>query len=208
MELRSMRTWIGQTPALGLVALVLLAGCGQSEVAEDASPAPATETEAAERTEAAADTVTIRAVDYEFREVPGTVEPGTTIRLENQSEDEAHEILAFRLPEGEERPVEELVSLPPERFEELDLQLRGVALAPPEGTSAEGPAPPLTLEEPGRYALVCLLPTDAPPGEVLEAAREFLEAGAPAGGEPDYPETGPPHAHHGMFAEITVAPSG
>lgn len=194
--------------AAGLVAVLALAGCGDgNEAGDEQTAAPATATEAAEATEAAqpaAETVTITARNYTFEGVPESVEAGTTIEIDNQSEDEAHEVLAFKLPDDEDRPVQEIVSLPPEQFQQVGAQLAGVTLAPPGGSSGQGPAPPLTLTEPGRYALVCFLPTGAPPDEVLQAAREFLEAGAPEGEKPDYPETGPPHASHGMFAELTV----
>ncbi len=85
--------------------------------------------------------------------------------------------------------------------------MRGVALAPPGGDSTEFPAPPLTLEQPGRYLFACLIPTDAPPDEVLQAARDFAESGATEGA-PAYPETGPPHVANGMFAEVEVTGAG
>lgn len=146
--------------------------------------------------------VTIGAVDYEYTDVPEVVEAGTELILDNQSEGEVHEILAFRLSDDETRSMDELVQLPEE---ELTAVLGGppiAAVAPPGAQSSASPAPPAIVEDPGRYALVCFIPTGAPPDEVMAAVQEFVEGGAQ--GEPDYPETGPPHIVQGMYAELTV----
>jgi len=55
-----------------------------------------------------------------------------------------------------------------------------------------------TLAEPGRYVLICAVPTGVDPDVYLQAAAE-------SGGEqPQIPEAGPPHLVHGMVAELTV----
>lgn len=130
------------------------------------------------------------------------MDAGTTIRLQNDSEDEFHEIVALRIDDDETRPFEELMQLPAEEQESLAL-FTGVAIAPPGGDSGEVPAPPLVLEEPGRYMFACFIPTGAPPQEVMAALREFAASGATEGA-PDYPDTGPPHVTQGMGAEVIV----
>ena len=54
-----------------------------------------------------------------------------------------------------------------------------------------------TLAEPGRYLIICAIPTGVDPGEYLTAAAES------EGGPPDVPG-GPPHFVHGMYGQITV----
>ena len=54
-----------------------------------------------------------------------------------------------------------------------------------------------TLAEPGRYLLLCSIPTGVDPGDYLRAAAES------AGGPPDV-AGGPPHFVNGMFAELIV----
>ena len=61
--------------------------------------------------------------------------------------------------------------------------------------SAEGDG---TLTEPGRYLVLCAIPTGADPGEYLAAAA------ASEGGPPEGVAGGPPHFVNGMWAEVTV----
>ena len=53
-----------------------------------------------------------------------------------------------------------------------------------------------TLAEPGRYVLLCAIPTGA-------HVAEYLVAAATSEGPPQV-DGGPPHFMNGMFAEITV----
>ena len=53
-----------------------------------------------------------------------------------------------------------------------------------------------TLQEPGRYLVICTIPTGADPAE-------YLAAEATSNGPPDV-EGGPPHFTHGMYAELDV----
>lgn len=196
---------------IGAVLALALAACGDGDgdgdVADEVTPtetAQATDDAPGEPADDANEgqTLTVTAVDYSYQDLPDEIPAGTTITVDNQSEAEVHEVLALRIPDDEERTVEELLQLPEEELAQV-VEVRGAALAPPGGLSADSPAPPLTLEQPGRYLFACLIPTDAPPDEVLEAAQEFVESGATEGA-PAYPETGPPHAANGMFAEVTV----
>lgn len=192
---------------LGAATLALSACGGDDDESADTTDGAGQESPAADGDDstddgaaASGETTTVTAVDYAYEDLPETIEAGTTIQLQNESSGEVHEILAFRLPEGEDRPIQQLLQLPED--ERPQLEMVGVALAPPGSSSDEAPAPPLTLDEPGRYAFICGIPTDAPPDEVMQAVQDFIEGGG--SGEPDYPETGPPHFEQGMFAEVTV----
>ena len=139
--------------------------------------------------------VRVRAADYTFLDVPERVPAGTSFELSNTSNEEAHELVAVRLPDEEERTVAQLVALPPEKFGSLMTEVRTVIIAGPrsDGTAVVGDG---TLDEPGRYALVCVIPTGADPDEYLAKA-------ATSDGPPDV-AGGPPHIVKGMFAEVDV----
>jgi len=143
----------------------------------------------------AAAAVKVRATDYAFLDLPDRVASGTTFELSNTSGREAHELVAVRLPDDEERSIAQLVALPPEEFAPFMTEVRTVIVAGPraDGTAVVGDG---TLDEPGRYALICIIPTGADPDEYLAKA-------ATSEGPPDV-DRGPPHIAKGMFAEITV----
>ncbi len=69
-----------------------------------------------------------------------------------------------------------------------------VLLAPPGGEQIDAVGDG-TLSEPGRYAIVCFVPTGADP-------EAFLSEAGPDG--PPEVEGGPPHIAHGMHAELVV----
>jgi len=181
---------------------LLLAACGD-DAADDTPPPADQETDAAGDNGDEGETIVVGAFDYGYTDLPSEIAAGTTIVMRNDSDAEVHEILAFRLPDDEDRPVQDLLQLPEPELMPL-LEMRGVALAPPGADSTMAPTPPLVLEQPGRYVFLCIIPTDAPPDEVMAAVQAFVEAGAPEGEAPDYPETGPPHFVQGMFAEVHV----
>ncbi|WP_436794869.1 hypothetical protein [Actinospongicola halichondriae] len=179
--------------ALAVLALVgAVAACGDDD---DNANAPTTTTTAAPDDTAA--TVDVTAVDYAYEGLPDTIEAGTRLTLANASDTEIHELVAFRIPDDETRSIDELVTLPPEEL----LGLIGpepatVLLAPPGGDQipAVGDG---TLSEPGRYGVICVIPTGADPVEYLDAAA------ASEGGPPEV-DGGPPHITQGMFAELLV----
>lgn len=140
--------------------------------------------------------VTVTGFDYGYRGLPESVPAGTTLVFENESSMEVHELVAIRLPDDEERPVAELVQLPPDEFAAFFPGVATVLIAPPgeNGFAVEGTG---ELTEPGRYAIICVIPTGADPDEYLTAAAES------EGGPPDV-DGGPPHVASGMFAELTV----
>ncbi len=141
-------------------------------------------------------TVEVRAVDYGFEDLPEQVVAGSTFTLVNQSSVELHELVAIRLPDDEQRSVDDLVQLPPEELAQFFPLVETVIIAPPDGDGVvvEGAG---TLTEPGRYLVICAIPTGANPGEYMAAAAE-------AEGGPPEVAGGPPHLAMGMYGEIVV----
>jgi plastocyanin len=182
--------------AFGVLALIA-AGCGDDDDSDDA----VSDADAVADDEGDADgngeTIVVRGVDYAFEDLPDTVSTGTQISFVNESEEEVHELVAVRILDDVDLSVEELLELPEEEADEyLEPGPPAMVLvAPPgeEGFVAVGDA---TFSEPGRYAVVCFIPTGADPDE-------FMAAGEEGDGPPDV-EGGPPHVAHGMFAEVTV----
>lgn len=146
----------------------------------------------------AQETVEITGVDYAFEGVPETVPTGTELTFTNASEEEFHEMVMFRVDDDQDMSLDEIVE---GAAEEADgpppewLTFKGVALAGPneDGFTPEGP---VVLDEPGRYLLLCFIPTGADP-EVIAEAMESGEQG------PDL-EGGAPHVAVGMAAELTA----
>jgi hypothetical protein len=140
--------------------------------------------------------VAITAVDYAYEDVPDRIRAGSTIELVNDSQIEVHELVAVRLPDDEERPVSDIVELPPDELVSFFGGVETVVVAPPAeaGFAVEGTG---ELTEPGRYAFLCVIPTGADP-------REYLAAAAEAEGGPPEVAGGPPHVLQGMWAEVTV----
>ncbi len=200
----------GRTAAAALLATsLLLAGCGDDDDDADATDtteeAPET-TEAPDTTAAPIDeagdggiedgVLEVHLVDYAFEQLPASVPAGTRLTVVNDSQEELHELVAFRIPDDEARPVDELVTLPEEEVEAIfgTGPPATVLLAPPGGEQVDAVGDG-TLTEPGRYAIVCFIPTGADPDAYLNAP--------PGDGPPDVPG-GPPHVTHGMHAELTV----
>jgi hypothetical protein len=169
--------------ALAAVLLMAVTACSEEEPAAGPAGGPG-------------ETITVQALDYAFAGLPERVKAGTTFVLDNQSEAELHEFVAVRLPDDETRSIQELLALPMEELEQLFPFVEMVVIAPPgeAGFPVEGTG---VLDEPGRYAIICAIPTGADPAAYLAAAAESQ------GGPPDVPG-GPPHFVQGMFAEIVV----
>jgi hypothetical protein len=138
----------------------------------------------------------VGAIDYAFVDLPPRVKAGTAFVLDNTSDVELHEFVAVRLPDDETRSVQELIQLPQEELEQLFPLVATVVIAPPgeTGFPVEGTG---VLEEPGRYAIICAIPTGADPAEYMTAAA------ASEGGPPEV-AGGPPHFVNGMIGEVTV----
>lgn len=170
-----------QVVAASLVVISLLTGaCASSDTALPPTDVP----------------VVVTAVDYGFDGLPERIAAGTTLALDNESKVEIHELVAIRLPDDEKRPMDELVQLPPEEFAAFFPLVETVVIAPPgeAGFAVEGTG---TLDKPGRYAVICAIPTGANPDEYLAAA-------AAAEGGPPQVAGGPPHLAMGMYGEVIV----
>lgn len=175
-----------------LLATTALAACGDDD--DDA-----TATTTSTTTTAAVDDgpVEIVAVDYAYEDVPESIAAGTQLTLRNDSDAEIHELVAFRLPDGDDRSIDDIAKLPPgELMALMGGEPATVLLAPPGGEviPAVGDG---TLADAGRYAIICVIPTGADPDEYLKAAAES------EGGPPEV-DGGPPHIANGMYAELIV----
>lgn len=176
-----------------LAALGLgLAGCAETDVA-DPTPGHVSNTEDATAVD---ETVEVTLVDFGFEGLPQSVPAGSRLSVANGAEEELHELVAFHLPDDEERSVAALSELTPgELAQELGEPI-AVLLAEPGGEQipAVGDG---TLTEPGRYAIMCFIPTGVEPQEYLRVAGETEEG-------PPQVDGGPPHFVHGMYTELTV----
>lgn len=180
--------------ALAVVGLALLGAACSDDPPEASGPTTAAAPDHAGH----AETIEVTAVDFSFEDLPDRIPAGTKLTLENRAPSELHELVAFRLDDDERRPVTELLQLPPAELGALlgAAPPRTVLLAAPgeEQIPAVGDG---TLDEPGRYLIMCSIPTGVDPATYLAAA-------AAAGGEQPQVEGGPPHFVHGMAAELVV----
>ena len=188
-------------PMAALVALVPLA-CGDDDAAEPLTTETTTEprAEASTTTHAGHDgprEYEVALSDFSFSGLPDSIAAGSTLRVVNDAPSELHELVAFRIPDDEVRTVDELVGLPPEEMMATLGAPVMVLLAAPgaEQITAVGDG---TLAEPGRYALICTIPTGVDPDTYLQAA-------AASNGAPPQVPGGPPHLAHGMFTEVEVS---
>jgi hypothetical protein len=104
----------------------------------------------------------------------------------------------FRLPDDEDRPLDELVELPGDELTEILGNPATVLLQAPGSDEVIPAVGDGTLAEPGRYAVMCFIPHGADPDEYLRAAAES------DGGPPQGIEGGAPHFALGMYAELEV----
>lgn len=150
-----------------------------------------------------ATTVAVKAVDYRFEGLPVKVRAGSTFTFTNASTAEAHELTAMRLPEAERRPAAELVRLPEDQFGALFAGPPAFVLVAPPGGNSTAALGDGKLREPGRYLMLCFVPTGADPAAFIQATQKAAAAGPDSG--PPKIAGGPPHLAHGMYAELTVA---
>ncbi|MGH8953352.1 MAG: hypothetical protein ACRDX9_18270 [Acidimicrobiia bacterium] len=164
--------------AFAVLGLALVSACGGSGAADG--------------------TIEITGLDYGFAGVPETAATGAELTFSNESEAEFHEMVVFRIADGEERPLPELLELPEEESESL-IEFQGVLVALPgeDGFNPEADGTSVALGEAGRYAIVCFIPQGADPAAVEEAMANATD------GPPDLGD-GTPHAFLGMAAEFQV----
>jgi hypothetical protein len=147
----------------------------------------------------ASGTIEITGTDFMYTGVPDEVATGAEFTFKNDSQNEVHEIVMVRIADGETRPLSELLELSEEESAEVT-EFKGVLVALPgtEGANPEGPGNSITMDEPGRYAIVCFIPEGADPDVVAEAMQNPEAEGPPDMGD------GTPHAFLGMVAEYEV----
>lgn len=164
--------WGSRLLAVGSIGCILVLGsCSSADEAAQPSTNPSAD---ASSTSAAATgpTIEVELRDGAFVGLPAEVEVGTTIRAVNTSSTEMHEFLAIRLPDGEDRTSEEIVALPEDEL----LALLGAAVpdvlrvALPGEPELEGVGDAV-FEEPGRYLVICTVPTGADPAVLIESDR-------------------------------------
>ena len=137
--------------------------------------------------------LTVEMSDFTYGDIPDEIPAGTRIEVANESENELHEFVTFRLAPDDDREIDAVIA------DAEALLTSGppvaVLLAAPGGEqiAAVGDG---TLAEPGRYVILCAIPT----GADVDA---YLTAAATSEGPPQV-DGGPPHFANGMFAEITV----
>jgi len=186
-----------------LVGLTTLTGCTNAEVEEtpEAAAAEAGDDAASSTADGAAaagtaEVIEVEMIDFGYVGLPSSVPAGTQLTVTNSSDEELHELVAFALPDDEERSVEDLTTLPPEELAAALGEPATVLLAEPGGPeiAAVGDG---TLSEPGRYAIMCFIPTGVEP-------QVYLDAAAASEGGPPQVEGGPPHFVKGMNRELMV----
>ena len=191
------RTRLPTLTALLAASALTLSACGDDADGADDAAAPATEppatTSAPAEPAASPGVLAVEMDDFHYGDLPDEVPAGTRIEVSNVSDTEIHEFVAYRLADDDDRLMTDIIG-------DLEGLLTSgppaaVLLAPPGGDqiAAVGDG---TLSEPGRYVIVCVIPTGADPGEYLAAAAD-------SDGPPDV-EGGAPHAMNGMYAELTV----
>ncbi len=124
--------------------------------------------------------IEVTAVDYAFGGMPATTDAGLyTILFTNDSAGgEAHEMAMFKLMDGIDMPVSELLALSEEEAGQYIDTFGAGSFAPPGGVSGS-----LVDLSPGRWVYACFIPV----GTTMEEEGE-----------------GPPHFMEGMSGEIIV----
>jgi plastocyanin len=180
-----------------LVALSLgafLAACGDDDDASDAGTGTTT---TAGESDGGGAVIEVELIDFEFIGLPARASVGDRITIVNSSVGEVHEVVVLRLPDGEDRPLEELLALPEEEIDALFVGMPEMVLVAAPGGPQIDAVGDGTLTQTGRFVVICAIPTGADPDEFFAAMAE--------GGEgPPQVDGGPPHFVHGMVGEIVV----
>ena len=157
------------------------------EEATDDTAAPEEEGE-----EAAGDLIEVTALDYAFEGLPEVIAAGSTLSLTTDGGGEPHEIAVFARPDGEERPIEELLALSEEEAGQVLGAPAVVIIALPGTTDTPGVVTgDATFAEPGDYLFVCTFPQ----GTTVEDVENS---------QGPLPIDNTPHFALGMAGEFTV----
>jgi len=141
--------------------------------------------------------IAVDGFDYGFNNLPSRIAVGSTITLTNSSATELHELVAIALPEGEERTIDELITLPEAELGALLSAEPAMVLVTPPGGEQITFVGTGEVTAPGRYIVLCAIPAGA-------NAEAWLEAAAESPGGPPEVEGGPPHFIFGMYGEFTA----
>lgn len=131
------------------------------------------------------ETLEVTAVDYSFSGMPAEVTAGTYALGFSNDGAEVHEMAVVRINDGVTEPIHDLLALPEDEAMSKVANVGGAFAFPGESDTT------FVDLEPGRYALLCFVPTGATPDMV-----EALESGEFEGG--------PPHVMEGMISEFSV----
>ena len=175
-----------------LLLTLLAAGAAACGDTDDDEGTPTTE--AADE----AEVVEVTAIDYGYEDLPDTIASGTQLTLANSSDKELHELVAFLLPEDEDRSVDEIAKLPEAELGALFSGEPATVLLTPPGGDMIPAVGDGTISEPGRYVVFCAIPVGADPQEFLDAASSGTGEGPPQ------VDGGAPHFTRGMYGELTV----
>jgi hypothetical protein len=171
----------------------------ETTVATTAPDTTAPETTAPETTAApAADLAPLEVTmeDFHYGALPTSIPAGTPVAVSNASEGgELHEFVALALPAGDDRTATEIMG------GDLGAVFGGgepamVLLAPPGSSDQIVAVGEPVFAEPGRYLVLCAIPTGADP-------QAYMDAAATSAGPPEV-DGGPPHFMNGMYAVIEV----
>lgn len=192
--------WLRRAGGLVAASLLMLGGvaCGSDSASDDgkdsASTSPSTAANEVEE-------LVVIAKDYEFENLPATVNVGTQLILENQSQMELHELVAIKMPESETRPLSELITLPEAELDALfgTAEPAMVLIHPPGGGEMIAAVGDGRFKEPGRYAVICAIPVGMDPAAYMAAAQQGTDGPPQVEGA-----DGPPHFTQGMYGEVTV----
>mgnify|MGYP001821566162 FL=1 len=162
--------------------------------------------------------VDVGGVEYAFTRLPTSVPAGTTLTFTNEGV-EIHEMIVNRLADGVTESFDELLAL---TASGVDLEAEGyidtdfgnpMLLAMPDQT-AEGS---ITLEQEGRYAVLCFIPTGMEPAALEEFGVDITTLGPDTDLSTLSPEAqayieevsaNPPHMAQGMIQEFVVTAEG
>ncbi len=132
--------------------------------------------------ECGAEKVSVKAVDYAFQGVPGTIEAGPIGFFFENTGTELHEMVLLRKNDDTKESFQELVKLPRDEAEKKVTALGGAFAFP-----GKEDVRLVELKE-GEYAMVCFIPVGSTPDKA----------------ESDQEPEGPPHVTRGMLQEFNV----